>query len=264
MTAILRKLKALEEFFHFDNWVILLFERLMNAKISIYQKEELHFINDYRGGDTAGARHLLSQKLYTEFINSVLSYYPQVECILDIGANNGGFVLSLATQKLPLKRIVAIEFNYRTYLRLHFNLLYNFKQDVKIDIVNIAASSKDDYILTTDNYGSTGLNIFDNNTSNNSTYSISSQSFDSIYKSYFKNIIIDILKIDIEGAEYDLFNSEHIKNISNVRFIIIEIHDFKNHNKSNLIKRILSLGFELLISGNQISPDVFLFKNNKI
>jgi FkbM family methyltransferase len=170
----------------------------------------------------------------------------------------------LATQKLPLKRIVAIEFNYRTYLRLHFNLLYNFKQDVKIDIVNIAASGKDDYILTTDNYGSTGLNIFDNNTSNKSTYTVSSQSFDTIYENYFKTGIIDIFKIDIEGADYDLFYSGHIKNITNVRFIIIEIHDFENHNKSNLIKRILSLGFELLISGNQISPDVFLFKNNKI
>jgi FkbM family methyltransferase len=264
MSSILRKINALKEFSYFDNWVALLFERIMNAKISIYQKEELHFINDYRGGDTAGARHLLSQKLYNEFINCLLSYYPQIECILDIGANNGGFVLSLATQKLPLKRIVAIEFNYRTYLRLHFNLLYNFKKDIKIDIVNIAASGKDDSIFTTDNYGSTGLNIFDNNTSSKSTYTVSSQSFDTIYENYFKNCIIDIFKIDVEGAEYDLFYSEHIKNITNVRFIIIEIHDLKNHNKSNLLKRILSLGFELLISGNQISPDVFLFKNNKI
>lgn len=264
MNIFLRKFHAIIEILHFNNWLPVLIERLMNIRLSVYKKNNLYFINDYQGGDTAGARHLLANGLYDEFVEIVLNNQKEVKIVLDIGANNGGFILSLLQKQISINQIVAIEFNYRTYIRLHFNLLYNLNRNVKIDVVNVAASDKDKFIYTTDNCGSTGSNIYDKDLNREQLYKVQGYSFDTIYTKYLDGLVIDICKIDIEGAEYELFYSEHINTICHVRYLIIEIHNFLNHKKSDFINKVLGLGFDLILAGNSISPDVYLFKNRNI
>lgn len=264
MNFFLRKFHAIKEILYFNNWLPVLIERLMNIRLSVYKKNNLYFINDYQGGDTAGARHLLVNRLYDEFVEIVLNNQKEVKIVLDIGANNGGFILSLLQKQIFINQIVAIEFNYRTYIRLHFNLLYNLDRNVKVDIVNVAASGKDKFIYTTDNWGSTGFNIYDKDLNREQLYKVQGYSFDTIYTKYLDGLVIDICKIDIEGAEYELFYSEHINTISQVKYLIIEIHTISNHKKSDFISKVLGLGFDLILAGNSISPDVYLFKNRNI
>jgi FkbM family methyltransferase len=264
MNIFQRKFQAVIEILYFNNWLPVLIERLMNVRLSVYKKDGLYFVNDYKGGDTAGARHLLVNKLYEEFVKIILDDQKEVKVVLDIGANNGGFILSLLQKQVSINQIVAIEFNYRTYIRLHFNLLYNLNRNVKVDVVNIAASGKDKLIYTTDNWGSTGFNIYDKDLNQEQLYKVQGCSFDTIYAKYLDGLVIDICKIDIEGAEYELFYSEHITKVVLVRYLIIEIHTFSNHKKVDFINRVLELGFELILAGNKISPDVYLFKNKNM
>ncbi len=264
MNLIIRKVNALKEFYFFDNFISLVIQRFLKSRMSFYKKGDLHFITDYDGGDSTGARHVISRKLYDEFIIILQNKNVSIQNILDIGANNGGFVLSLMSQKNQLKKIVAVEFNYKTYLRLHFNLLYNLSRNIKIEIVNAAASGNDTIIPTTDNLGSTGLNIYSKDFGDQELYNVQGYSFNTIYKKYFEGSVIDICKIDIEGAEYELFYSDNINNIRHVRFLLIEIHNLPSQNKAELIQKIIDFGFDLILPGNSISPDVYLFENSII
>lgn len=52
---------------------------------------------------------------------------------------------------------------------------------------------------------------------------------------------IDLLKVDIEGGEYDLFLNGDIEWLKRVKYLVCEIHD--QRNKQELEQRIRNLGF---------------------
>lgn len=64
---------------------------------------------------------------------------------------------------------------------------------------------------------------------------------------------IDILKMDIEGAEYDLFNSENIGWIRKVRVMVIELHEYFRPGVTGLFySRLAFLKHDELRSGENI------------
>lgn len=66
---------------------------------------------------------------------------------------------------------------------------------------------------------------------------------------------VDMIKIDIEGAEYELFQDENVKDwINRVRFIVIELHDWLRPGCSKAFFKALQLipEYELSLSGENI------------
>jgi len=66
---------------------------------------------------------------------------------------------------------------------------------------------------------------------------------------------VDMIKIDIEGAEYDLFHDENIKDwINRVRVIVIELHDWLKPGCSKAFFNALKFipEYEMSLSGENI------------
>jgi len=164
---------------------------------------------------------------------------------IDIGANCGVNTIILAKQN-PESIIYAYEPYYKTYELLQKNISENKLTNVRA--FNLAVSKKGINKLM--------LSIHETMTGANSTYAENlkfsnqygiNQNFSEVECDYFDNIIekfniakVELLKIDCEGAEYDiLYNSKALEN-NKIKNIVGEFHDLKynqcDNNSSKLIE----------------------------
>jgi len=77
---------------------------------------------------------------------------------------------------------------------------------------------------------------------------------------------IDLLKVDIEGSEINLFESLTDETISNIKQMTIEFHDFKFdiQNEIEVIKkRLKSLGFICIVFSGANNGDVLFINKHK-
>ena len=64
---------------------------------------------------------------------------------------------------------------------------------------------------------------------------------------------IDLLKIDVEGEEYEVLKGIEAKNWSKIKQIVMEVHDLQG--RGDRIKRLLEkLGFNVIIEKNNLLP----------
>lgn len=165
--------------------------------------------------------------------------------IVDLGASIGSFsiyIASIMTEYRP--RIYAVEPSSENYHLLKKNIAQNNLSDV---ITHVQAA-------VTDHTGKVRLNI----TGPKDMFSISSGkanrtdevcqafSFSSLCKA-IKVQKIDLLKIDIEGAEFEvIYDSIDILR-DKVNSILIEIHDlYSSNNTQRLIKALQNNNFRLI------------------
>lgn len=77
---------------------------------------------------------------------------------------------------------------------------------------------------------------------------------------------IDLLKIDIEGAEIDLFNSISDKTLCNIKQITVEFHDFKfqiSREVKAIKEKLKSLGFACIVFSRANNGDVLFINLNR-
>ena len=60
---------------------------------------------------------------------------------------------------------------------------------------------------------------------------------------------IDFLKVDVEGAEFDILFADPDKTLSRTRKIVMEFHEFKNNKRSHhdLVNLLSSHGFKVVV-----------------
>lgn len=79
---------------------------------------------------------------------------------------------------------------------------------------------------------------------------------------------IDLLKIDIEGAEFEVFNSIDNFLLSSIKQITIEFHDFKfkdlKPQVENIKRRLEDLGFVCIIFSITTNGDVLFVNKNLV
>ena len=183
-----------------------------------------------------------------------LKFKPTV--IIDAGANIGLASIYFANFYLDAK-IIAIEPEKNNYNLLKFNTL-KYKN---ITPLNLALWNDDTEInLINEGNGESGYvtkQLF--NTSKNSFDTIKTITINSIIKE-FKIEVIDILKIDIEGAEKELFEKNYENWLPITKVIIIELHDrLKKGTSTSLFNTILKYDFSFDIKGENI-----VLINNKL
>lgn len=178
--------------------------------------------------------------------------------VIDLGANTGTF--SKAIIKQFNSKCFAIEPNVKLFNNI--NTLYLTK-------LNYAITKEDgpiDFYLSENDEASSLINNFQqlwNVAEKNIVEGISWNSL--IKKLKLDDAKIDVLKMDIEGAELDIIESFNAKNLDNIKQITVEFHHRLNpdlHEKTvQAIKKLLSFGF--IGYANTISPVEILFLNNK-
>ncbi len=152
------------------------------------------------------------------------------DVVIDIGGNIGMVSLYLA-KKYPFLKIYAFEpvkQNYENFLK---NIeLNNINEDI-IKVFNLAITKdRRDVILTSPFNNSGGSNIYDyhicSKILNNSSIG-KSITFDDIFNN--NNISkCKLLKIDCEGAEYEILYSANVENLKNCEYMRGEFHGIED------------------------------------
>jgi FkbM family methyltransferase len=153
-----------------------------------------------------------------------VGFTPKV--IVDLGANIGLASLYFH-ERFPDARIIALEPDKGNFKQF----ITNVSHYVNIKPLNLAiwSESKSLHLVQNKNFGEWGMQVSSNKVEN------SNEMVDAISIPKLMELEgvtgIDILKIDIEGAEYELFKDASW--LVNVRVIIIELHDAMVPSSSN-------------------------------
>ncbi len=131
--------------------------------------------------------------------------------IVDLGAHAGSFVIKLRS-RYPAARVVAVEPAPRTFSRLTRNV----GGLPGVTPVNAAVSDKDGEASFTEERLSWGSRLSPTGGQTVETMTLAR------LRARYQLPLIDVLKVDIEGAEWDVLRSD--ADLDGVRHVLIELH----------------------------------------
>jgi FkbM family methyltransferase len=159
--------------------------------------------------------------------------------------------------------VVSVELNPNTFLRLRFNLERNLRCEVVP--INAAVCGEPGTLNVALGAGNSGDSIYNGDArTGRETFEIEGLTFDQIYERYFSGETIDICKIDIEGAEFELFAKPSHENLRRCRYLIMEIHENEGRRADTIIQAMERLGFVHKAQPPDADPAVFFFANSNI
>lgn len=250
---------------NFRNRWQLIVNRLIwpNGPPVFYQFGELEFLVDHSAGDQDGARSCIVPGLYDSCLTSIPGL-PKELVLLDLGANGGGFALALRKHGFAIRQAVMVELNPHTWSRAVFNVFRNIPgAHSTTRILNAAAGGEDGLLEIRLGRGSVSDSV--KGSSEGDLLRIPMHSFSSLLTHFPEGTEIDICKIDIEGAEYDLFGRIRPAEILRCRWIIIELHEIPGSSPEDVRQRILDFGFaEFTPREKPIEDNVFIFSRTSL
>ncbi|MEO6052089.1 MAG: FkbM family methyltransferase [Pyrinomonadaceae bacterium] len=236
------KINGIRDIWQFSNRWHLIFSRLFfsNETVQYYRLNDIEFISDHAAGDTNGAREVLTSPMYKRFLSQLA--LPHDIKVIDLGANNGGFPLLLKSQNLFIKELLCVELNPHTFARLCFNLDRNFGD--RFTAINCAVCGSNRPVLFHPGQSSVSDNIYHETVKNGLSSRQIGRTFNDIYEEFFGDSIVDICKLDIEGAEFELFRDANASKISRCKYVIIEIHHSAKTPRELVLKEFRDAGFD--------------------
>jgi FkbM family methyltransferase len=251
-------LKTLKNIFQFKNPLQILCNRLFFGSTgpSIYRYKTLQFIVDHDSGDQDGPRSCVVPGLYDPFFDVIEADGPLN--IIDMGANAGGFVLALLKNGQTVGRGVSVELNPVTWSRLIYNVYANVPDAYgKMSVLNGAVAPDEGFLEIRLGGGGVGDSV--KGSVDGTLYHLPCYTPESLVAG-FNSQEIDIIKIDIEGSEYDLLNTP-ANVLRTSRYILIEIHAIPGRSESEVRNWIENADFQELAPSRRPEEDnVFLFK----
>jgi FkbM family methyltransferase len=171
--------------------------------------------------------------------------FQDLDVVLDAGANNGIFIEKMLLA--GVKKIYGFEPNPNA-LR---NLNHRYSSNLRVEIIDKAVSDtngKCQFFYHPDN---STISAFDKNhisfhlpENEIVNFEVDTVKLDSFCDSK-KIDYVDLIKIDIEGAEYMVLHSLDSSFYKKVKYLLIEIHENRNDEVKNLISYLRSLDFEI-------------------
>ena len=165
--------------------------------------------------------------------------------IIDLGANIGLSALFFI-KKFPASRIVAVEPDAVNFSIMEKNLEKFSKSISFLQAAIWPTDGEVSLVEEDDDHTSLGAWGYRTEASNgNSGLSVKAVTIPTIMKQYGMDFV-DILKVDIEGAEYELFEKNYEDWIDKVGLIIIETHDRFKPNSEAMVRKALNGRFDEL------------------
>ena len=195
-------------------------------KLDVNGKKDIHYI--------------LNEIFYEKIYNNDFVCVAENDIVFDIGFNYGFFTLDALTYK-P-KKVIGFEPNPK---------LVKLFNELDIDSVELHQVAVSDMVGSTIFYennffGKSSIHSDINSDTSSNSYQVNICSFNDMAEQYD---VIDYLKVDCEGAEYEIFESIPKEFLTNrIRKIALEFHHNINDIKVvNLISKIKECGFETKI-----------------
>jgi FkbM family methyltransferase len=249
--SISTKIAGARAIMAFDNWPALLLGRLLHrsAGLLVYRKDNLEILIDHRGGDENGTRACIVSSMYRRYVPLLNLGRPAN--VLDIGANGGGFPLMLKLSGVQLASVVCIEMNPATYSRLLLNVQSNLGFSAVAINAAVCGTGSEPEIFLRPSRGGTGYNIIGDHIAGEASphVAVKTTTLESLCARHFRGQSVDICKIDIEGAEYDVLSSTCDDLLRSIRYLFIEFHD--PVKTPAVIRRFAQLGFADITDENQ-------------
>ena len=261
---IRNKLEGFREVWTFDNRIWLTLTRILfpGEQLHVYRYKGIDFVSDQARGDARGAREVISLPVYRR-------YFPMMKFdgpinVLDLGASNGGFPLLLQTSGIPLKKVVSVEFNRQTFTRMQFNLTRNMKCEIVPLHAGLCGENK--MLRVAPGEGSVSDSIFNNRGNPESEfYDVPGITLDRLYNTYFDGEIVDICKLDVETAEFDVIkHPEEYTMLKKCRYVIMEIHLGEGRELHQILEPFEAIGFDRVDPGPGDDPHVYFFANKSL
>jgi FkbM family methyltransferase len=189
---------------------------------------------------------IIVNKCYQPVIEIFTRYYTAANTILDIGGNIG--MASIFFYKcFPTAKLISLEPDVENFKLLKSN---SIKNKVNARLIQKALWIEKTTLSLNNSFRdgqSWSLNVSTDINAN--SILVNSITLDDVL-SILDNNVIDILKIDIEGAEFALFKSQSFNTIikSQVRLIAIEIHE-ELGNIDYIIQFLTDNNFKLELFG---------------
>lgn len=256
--SLATKLRGLREVWAFDNrlWLFVTKTFFRGQALHVYRYRGLDILVDHAGGDANGAREVLTSPMYSRFFERMELDGPLN--VLDLGASNGGFPLLLAASGYKFSRLVSVELNPQTYTRLHFNLNRNLGG--QIIPLNAALCGRSGKLSVNVGSGGVSDSIYEASEGGDvRPYEIEGFSFNDLYDKYFSDRVVDICKIDVEGAEFEVFEGMAFDKLVNCRYLIMEIHERNGRRAEEIIPTVEKLGFTRQPNEIEADQSVHLF-----
>lgn len=231
------------------NWLSIIFSKIFNLKLkNIILRNGIKIFMGSKIGKADLS--MFTEIYYNKFYNPKDFEIKENDIVFDIGANNGFF--SFYTAQKAAKGIV-YAFEPVPYLveKIKKTILINNFKNIKIENLAIGKGNEKKYFYISKEHNGCHSLYKRNNKSEKI------EIFTNTLEKYCtnKNIIkIDFLKLDCEGAEYEIITRENINFIKDkIKLISMEYHDNINYHKHNEIIKILEeANFSVKISNGYI------------
>ncbi|SFK33377.1 FkbM family methyltransferase [Methylorubrum salsuginis] len=208
--------------------------------------------SDYRA-ECAGLRFDLQagcHEWYTLYENVIREDYfdhgitvREGDTVIDIGANFGSFTVLAARKVGPTGRVIAFEPNPDVCARLARNVAINALGNVAVR--NEAVAGEDGEILLLLQKRSsltTAYSSIDQRVSEGTRpVTVKAAAITSVLRSVGGPVAL--LKIDCEGAEYDIFDGLDHASIAGVRQITMELHTVEGRCEREIVEKLETFGF---------------------
>jgi len=210
----------------FSNRLEVTYNRLFrrNAPVSIYiWDQRLFFIADCSHGDHIGLGEIFPQREYDHLLRQCGLAGTAIRYV-NIGANIGAFDVKLVDRGVGIEFGLSVELNPRTYERCLVNLQCNGLQ--KTRVINVGVAAADGSIQFSPNRCSLSDNIFDGKPSTSEdTIRVELVSLESLMAKYAGGVAeLDLLKMDCEGAEYEIIRATPSIVLRRFRNVLVEFH----------------------------------------
>ena len=165
--------------------------------------------------------------------------------VLDLGANNGLFIEKI------LRNGAEKVYGFEPSPNALSNLMHRYGNNDKVTIVNKAVSNNSGKLTFHYHPENSTISAFDKNhiTPHLPEHEIIACEVETIRLDEYcdsQNINeIDLIKIDVEGAEYSILNSLNKEFYSKVKNLLIEIHENTDDRVKNLISYLRSCDFDI-------------------
>lgn len=261
--SLATKISGFFECLRFDNALQLVAARMLFRKTRFvpHRLGDAQFIADQLGGDECGLRPCLVGGMYDPFLEASGIWHAQTPWnVADIGANAGGFSLKFAARGGSIAKIAAVEMNPLTCSRMRLNLLTNFGP--KAVALNAAIGGRSSTLDVPFSFGGTGDSIGAKPRSNAGYFRVPMVTLDGFLDSEFAGSRVDLLKMDIEGSEWDILGSGCCDRLRDCARLIVEIHPRAGRALPEFQLAVAPYGLSLVELRNPGAEDVFLFMQN--